>query len=56
MLALIGRDEAPALIRALVAQGVDITEARWIGTDLESIFMTETGAAEASRGEQTHAG
>lgn len=56
VLALIGRDEAPPLIRALVEQGVDITEARWIGTDLESIFMTETGAAEASRGEPTHAG
>lgn len=56
VMAVIGRDEAPAVIRALVAQGVDITEARWIGTDLESIFMTETGAAEASRGEQTHAG
>tara|TARA_R110002124_G_scaffold7224_1_gene42228 strand:+ start:497 stop:1417 length:921 start_codon:yes stop_codon:yes gene_type:complete len=56
VMAVIGRDEAPAVIRALVAQGVDITEARWIGTDLESIFMTETGAAEASRGELTHAG
>jgi ABC-2 type transport system ATP-binding protein len=56
VMATIARDEAPALIRALVQQGVDITEARWIGADLESIFMTETGAAEASRGEQTHAG
>ena len=56
VMAAITRDEAPALIRALVEQGVAITEARWIGADLESIFMTETGAAEASRGEQTHAG
>ena len=56
VMAAIGRDEAPALIRALVEQGIDISEARWIGADLESIFMTETGAAEASRGEQTHAG
>ena len=56
VMAAITRDEAPALIRALVEQGVAITEARWIGADLESIFMTETGAAEASRGELTHAG
>lgn len=56
VMAAIARDEAPALIRALVEKGVDISEARWVGADLESIFMTETGAAEASRGEQTHAG
>ena len=56
VMAAITREEAPALIRALVERGVDISEARWIGTDLESIFMTETGAAEAGRGEQTHAG
>ena len=56
VMAAVTRDEAPALFRALVERGVDITEARWIGADLESIFMTETGAAEASRGEQTHAG
>jgi ABC-2 type transport system ATP-binding protein len=41
------RPEAPNLIRALVEQGVDITEARWVGTDLESIFFTETGAVQA---------
>jgi len=56
VMATIARDEAPALIRALVEQGIDISEARWVGADLESIFMTETGAAEASRGEQTHVG
>jgi len=56
VMAAITREEAPALIRALVEQGIDISEARWVGADLESIFMTETGAAEAGRGEQTHAG
>mgnify|MGYP003630568495 FL=1 len=37
------REEAPALIRRLVEAGVEITEARWQGADLESVFMTETG-------------
>jgi ABC-2 type transport system ATP-binding protein len=47
ILADVTRAEGPALIRALVEQGVDITEARWVGTDLESIFFTETGAVQA---------
>ena len=38
------RGEAPALIRALVEKGVDLTEARWVGADLESVFMSETGS------------
>src|SRR5690606_30330318 len=37
VLADVPRAEGPALIRALVEQGVDIHEARWVGTDLESI-------------------
>ncbi|MDO1560266.1 ABC transporter ATP-binding protein [Brevundimonas sp. 2R-24] len=49
VLAAIGRDEAPALIRALVENGVGVIEARWVGTDLESIFFSETQA------ETTHA-
>ena len=54
VLADIKREEGPALIRALAAAGVDIHEARWVGTDLESIFFTETGAVHAP--ETFHAG
>jgi ABC-2 type transport system ATP-binding protein len=54
VLAAVTRAEGPALIRALVEQGVDIVEARWVGTDLESIFFTETGAIQAP--EADHAG
>lgn len=54
VLADVSRAEGPALIRGLVEQGVDIHEARWIGTDLESIFFTETGAVHAP--ETIHAG
>lgn len=54
VLADISRAEGPALIRGLVEQGVDIHEARWVGTDLESIFFTETGAVHTP--ETIHAG
>jgi ABC-2 type transport system ATP-binding protein len=54
VLAAVTRAEGPALIRALVEQGVDINEARWVGADLESIFFTETGAVQAP--EADHAG
>ncbi len=54
VLADIKRAEGPALIKALVEQGVEITEARWVGTDLESIFFTETGAVHTP--ESDHAG
>ncbi|MGV8928327.1 MAG: ABC transporter ATP-binding protein [Brevundimonas sp.] len=54
VLADVSRAEGPALIRGLVEQGVDIHEARWVGTDLESIFFTETGAVHAP--ETIHAG
>lgn len=43
VLAAIPRHEGPAAIRALVESGVEIEEARWIGADLEAVFMTETG-------------
>ncbi len=43
VLATAPRAEAPALIKALVENGVDIEEARWIGADLEDVFMSETG-------------
>jgi len=54
VLAAIERAEAPALIRELVKAGVDIEEARWIGMDLEAVFMSETGWAGAPGGD--HAG
>ena len=54
VLADVKRAEGPELIRALVAAGVDIHEARWVGTDLEAIFFTETGAVQTP--ETIHAG
>ena len=54
VLADISRTEGPGLIRALVEAGIDIHEARWVGTDLEAIFFTETGAVQAP--EPIHAG
>ncbi|WP_298125594.1 ABC transporter ATP-binding protein [Brevundimonas sp.] len=47
VMAAVTRAEAPALLKALVEGGVEIEEARWVGTDLESIFFTETGAVQA---------
>ena len=46
VLADVPRSEGPAVIKALVEAGIDIHEARWVGTDLESIFFTETGAVQ----------
>ncbi|WP_332678371.1 ABC transporter ATP-binding protein [Brevundimonas sp.] len=46
VLANIARAEAPALIKALVEAGIEIDEARWVGADLESVFMSETGHQE----------
>ena len=45
--AALPRAEAPALIAALVKARVDITEARWIGGDLETVFLDSTGDADA---------
>jgi ABC-2 type transport system ATP-binding protein len=39
VLANIAREEAPALIRALVEVGVEITEARWREADLEGVYL-----------------
>ncbi|MCA3718195.1 MAG: ABC transporter ATP-binding protein, partial [Brevundimonas sp.] len=39
---------------ALVEAGVDIDEARWVGADLEAVFMTETGSVQMP--ETIHAG
>ena len=54
VLADVKRAEGPELIRALVQAGVDIHEARWVGTDLEAIFFTETGSIQTP--EADHAG
>lgn len=47
VLAAVERAAAPALIKALVEAGVDITEARWIGGDLETVFLSLTGESDA---------
>ncbi len=39
------RAEAPGVIRALVEGGVDITEAKWAGADLEAFFFAQTKGA-----------
>ena len=54
VLANVTRAEGPALIRALVQDGVEIDEARWVGADLESVFFIETGSTRAP--ETSHAG
>ncbi|WP_428149051.1 ABC transporter ATP-binding protein [Brevundimonas sp.] len=54
VLATLPRADVPALLRALVQGGVDIDEARWVGADLESVFMVETGSVQTP--ETIHAG
>ncbi|ATQ42580.1 ABC transporter ATP-binding protein [Caulobacter mirabilis] len=49
VLATVTRAEAPGLIRALATSGVDIVEARWIGGDLETVFLNLTGDAADAR-------
>lgn len=46
ILAAVPRDRASALIRALVEGGVEVDEARWVGADLEAVFMSETGSVQ----------
>ena len=45
MVAEIAEAEAPALIRDLVAAGVDVYEARWMTQSLERVFMSAMGGA-----------
>jgi len=45
--ATLPRAEAPALIAALVKAKIEITEARWIGGDLEKVFLSHTGETDA---------
>lgn len=47
VLAAISRAEAPELIRRLATGGIDIVEARWVGADLEAVFMQQTEARDA---------
>jgi ABC-2 type transport system ATP-binding protein len=48
VLANIAREEAPALIRALVEAGVEITEARWREADLEGVYLRTLETAQPS--------
>jgi ABC-2 type transport system ATP-binding protein len=51
VLADIPREDAPALIRALVEAGVEITEARWRDADLEGVYLRTLETAQpASEG------
>jgi ABC-2 type transport system ATP-binding protein len=54
VVATLSRAETPALMRALIEAGVDVDEARWVGADLEAVFMTETGSVQHP--ETIHAG
>ena len=49
-LADIRREEAPALIRALVEAGVEITEARWRDADLEGVYLRTLETAQPVEG------
>ena len=46
VLADIPRHETPALIRRLVADGVDVFEARWVGARLEDVFLGHVESGE----------
>jgi ABC-2 type transport system ATP-binding protein len=46
LVAEVTREEAPALIRQLVAASIAITEARWLDPTLEEIFLSRTGGGE----------
>jgi ABC-2 type transport system ATP-binding protein len=41
----IPREEAPALIRQLVAANIDVAEARWLAPTLEEVFLSRTGTS-----------
>jgi len=43
----IRRQDTPALIAHLVSQDIAVMEARWIGADLEAVFMSQTAGAES---------
>jgi len=41
----VSRAEAPALLRALLNDGIDIVEARWVGGELEKFYLAQVGHA-----------
>lgn len=47
VLVRISRKDAPSLLRALMEQGIELTEARWVGGELETFFLQQTGAQNA---------
>jgi ABC-2 type transport system ATP-binding protein len=47
VLVAISRAEGPSLLRALVNDGVDLVEARWVGGELEKFYLDMTGGTHA---------
>jgi ABC-2 type transport system ATP-binding protein len=45
VLVSISRAEAPALLRELIGAGIDVTEARWVGGELEKFYLAQVGHA-----------
>jgi ABC-2 type transport system ATP-binding protein len=43
VLVQVSRKDAPALLRTLIAQNIDLTEARWVGGELETFYLQQTG-------------
>jgi ABC-2 type transport system ATP-binding protein len=41
------RAATPGVIRQLVEHGVEVSEARWVGGDLEKVFLQQTGGSDA---------
>jgi ABC-2 type transport system ATP-binding protein len=49
-LAAVTRQETPALLRSLTADGIDLIEARWQGGALEKFYLEQTTGAEHHAG------
>jgi ABC-2 type transport system ATP-binding protein len=45
VLVAVGRAEAPALLRDLIGAGIELTEARWVGGELEKFYLEQVGHA-----------
>jgi ABC-2 type transport system ATP-binding protein len=45
VLVAITRAEAPDLLRRLIQDGIDLTEARWVGGQLETFYLEQVGHA-----------
>ncbi len=45
VLVAVSRAEAPALLRTLLNDGIDIVEARWVGGELEKFYLAQVGHA-----------